>query len=446
VTEATPPEFVPADKFYVTDVAHVNGRGNGIPSPAATPASAAPEVSPHLKPTTPREVLQRWKTSGPLVHEQTGFAVLDERTGGGLVHGSRVYVLGSPDAGKTAFVVHLIDAWARKGVIAGLLAVDEEDDDVVTRQVQRLVLPPMATDLDMDGPFSRERFTRQDCERRVPHVVEQMEQAMGDPPIRFYNAEWTIEAAAADLDKFARSLNTESHRRAVLLIDSIQTVTCAALMAATREPSPREAINANVKAVRAVASKYGMLVVATSEMNRNAYRDVAAAEEANDMAAGKESGAIEYSGRLLVSLRSVKDDPDLVLVRLPKNKHGPAWRRREDDFYLRIDRATQTLSDAVAPVSATVTGENGARSADRRVAVLKLIEASPGRGTKALRQLAKDAGLKIGNDALDATLEDLLAERAIEDRGTASAHKFHGVPEGAGHPSGTGVPGVPPPL
>jgi len=398
-----------------------------------------------LKATSPRDVLQRWKSSGPLIHEPTGFAVLDERTGGGLVYGSRVYVLGAPDAGKTALIVQLADAWSRRGVVVGLLAVDEEDDDVVTRLVQRLV-PPACTDsdLDMSGPLSRERFTRQDCERRVPHVVEQMEQAMGDPPVRFYNADWTIEAAADDLNKFAKSLNGESERRTVLFVDSIQTVTCAALVGAPREPSPREAITANTKAVRAVSSKYTMLVVATSEMSRVFYGDEDRAEKANDMAGGKESGAIEYSGRLLLSLRNVKGVADCILVRLPKNKFGPSYQKKGDEFYFKIDRATQMLSDTQAPTPATASCSVDA-GAVRRSAVLKLVRENPGRGTKALRELCKAAalvtGLKIGNAALDAALEELLGEGEIEDRGTVTAHKYQAVPEGARHPNGTQGPG-----
>jgi hypothetical protein len=438
VTDATSPDFEPAEKFYGTPVAaepaQANGHANGMVTDGAT-------TKPQLKSTTPREVLQRWKTTGPLVHEPTGFSVLDERTGGGLVYGSRVYFLGAPDAGKTAFIVQLLDTWARRGVVVGLLAVDEEDDDVVTRLVQRLVLPPAPADLDMDGPLSRDRFTRQDCEHRVPNVVEQMEQAMGDPPVRLYNADWTIEAAAADLDKFAKSLVKEGEppRRVVLFVDSIQTVTCTALMAALREPSPREAITANVKAVRTVATTYRMLVGATSEMARDFYRDEEKAEKANDIAGGKESGSIEYSGRVLVSVRSVKDDPDLVHVRLPKNKYGPSYRKRGDEFYLRLDRASQTLRDADPPARSETQSTDG--PGVRRAAVLKLVRRNPGRGTKALRQAAKDAGLRIGNDALDAVIEELLAEGAIEDRGGEAAHKFHLVPEGARHPGGTQGPG-----
>ena len=195
----------------------------------------------------------------------------------------------------------------------------------MTRNVQRLELPPLPTDVDMDGnALPRERFTRADCERRARHVVEQMATVMGEVPRVYYDAEWTIEEAAADLDEYARSLSTpEKPRRAALLIDSIQTAECEAIRAATREMSERQMVTANVRAMRAAAIKYAMITIATSEMNRAAYRSIREGDEQpSDMVAGKESGAIEYGARVMVSLRSVQGDPDPDPVPAPEEQ---AW-------------------------------------------------------------------------------------------------------------------------
>jgi len=322
---------------------------------------------------TDRDVLDLWTKSGPVIHEPTGFGILDARTGGGPVYGTRWYLLGAPDAGKTALLIQCGDAWARRGVVVGILAVDEEAEDLVTRNVQRLELPPVPTDVDLDGnPLPRERFTRADCERRTPHVVKQMVAVMGEVPRVYYDAEWTIEEAAADLDEYARSLSTpETPRRAALLVDSVQTAECDAIRAATRDLSERQVVTANVRGVRAVAIKYAMITIATSEMNRAAYRSIREGDEQpSDMVAGKESGAIEYGARVMVSLRSVQGDPDRIQVRIPKNKHGPSWRSTEDDFYLRIDRPSQTITDAGAPETASESTEarQERRRRDRRAA------------------------------------------------------------------------------
>jgi hypothetical protein len=99
------------------------------------------------------------------------------------------------------------------------------------------------------------------------------------------------------------------------------------------------------KALRDVATQHKLIAIATSEMARGAYRSKDSAEQSNDLASAKESGAIEYSARALISLRSVQGEPDLIEVRIPKNKHGP----KGEVFHLRLDRASQTLRQVEAP-------------------------------------------------------------------------------------------------
>ena len=51
------------------------------------------------------------------------------------------------------------------------------------------------------------------------------------------------------------------------------------------------------RAMRSKSTEHRLLVVAPSEVNRGAYRNDEVIETSNDMAAGKESGAIEFSVR-----------------------------------------------------------------------------------------------------------------------------------------------------
>jgi hypothetical protein len=137
-------------------------------------------------------------------------------------------------------------------------------------------------------------------------------------------------------------------------------------------------------------------------MNRSAYRDRDAAEKSNDMAAAKESGAIEYSARVMVAVRSVPDEADLVEVRLPKNKHG----RREEPIYLRVDRGTQSLweVDHTPPVDPEV--DHDAERRDRAVRdaadVARVLGVKPGLNARELR-----AAVGIGNERVDAAVSRL---------------------------------------
>jgi KaiC/GvpD/RAD55 family RecA-like ATPase len=262
-------------------------------------------------------VLAQWCDEGPLVHEPTGFPTLDELTGGGPVYGSRWILSGAPDAGKTAFLIQLLDAWLARGVVCGLLAVDEDPSDIVTRLMQR------------------RGFSRSECEQRE-RMVEMRAVAAELAMLRIYDSTWTIDRAADDLAAFAKG------RRAALFVDSLQTATCEAEVSAT---STRETVTARVVALRTAATSHHLIAIATSEMNRNAYRTLDAGENVDDMASAKESGAIEYSARVLLALRSVQGEPDLLDLRIAKNKHGP----RGEIVRLKLNRRLQELTETDRP-------------------------------------------------------------------------------------------------
>jgi hypothetical protein len=175
-------------------------------------------------------------------------------------------------------------------------------------------------------------------------------------------------------------------------------------------------------------------------MNRGAYRSPDASEQTSDMASAKETGSIEYSARVMLSLRSVKGEPDLAEVRLAKNKHGPSWRGPEDSVYLRLDRLHMRLEQTVAPSTtpeelAAVEAEKEAK-ASRNAShdAKKLATALAGYsdlGTVKLRELVKQK-LGWGIERLGAArvaLEQGVGGHRLEDRGTTNRPKWFLVRE-----------------
>ena len=207
---------------------------------------------------------------------------------GGLPVPWRVLIIGAPSAGKTAVETIIADTMAREaaeaGVCVGILAVDEEPDDVTVRLAQ------------IAG------FTVAEAEMRAHDVLDRMATALAGARIRFYDATWTIEAAGADLAPWAAS----QQRHAALFIDSIQAARLGAGAGAT---SPRETVEGNVAAMRSVSTVHRMLVAATSEANRASYRSEADAAQSNDLAAGAESRAIEFGAQTLLMLRTPRGIP-----------------------------------------------------------------------------------------------------------------------------------------
>lgn len=349
----------------------LDGRGGNPPPP---PAAAAGTIT---------AVIKDWRTEGPLIHEPTGLARFDELTGGGPVYGTRIYATGQPDAGKTLFELSIAHTYAKRGVLVGLLAVDEEAGDLTTRFAQRL------------------GYTRKACELRDPMVLDEIEKQLQALPLRFYDSTWTIEAAAADLAKLAAA---RKDPRMMLGIDSLQTVHCDADRTAQRELSEMQAVTARVQAIRKVATQYKLIAMATSEMSRGAYRKADPSDLTSTMAASKHSGAVEYSARVLLGLRSVKGESDLIEVDVAKNKLGPAG----DTFHLKIDRATQSLWEVGydAPPAPNASERRLSRVADDAERLKSVLAGHPGMTTRELHSRAR-AAIGLGKDAVDAALAHL---------------------------------------
>lgn len=349
----------------------------------------------------PAAVLAMWKTEGPLIHEPTGFATLDRLTDGGPVYGSRWYLLGAPDSGKTLKLIQIADVYMDRGVVVGLLAVDEEAGDVITRVLQR------------------RGFTRHECEQRDPAVLQRMAERLEGLPLRMYDGSWTIERAAADLHAFANG------RRAMLAVDSIQLTHCDADAGAT---SVREAVTARVVAFRSAAQRYRFIGIATSEMSRAFYRSVDAAENTDDMASAKESGAIEYSARVMLALRSVAKESDLIEMRIAKNKHGP----KGDKIHFRLDRRLQELTETESPPEVDRAEERAQAKNDRAhgrnlhaaAALVRVLLATPGITIrKVLGALRSELG--ACGEPLASTARQLLRGALVEVAGSnRAAHLY----------------------
>ncbi|MBK8100639.1 MAG: bifunctional DNA primase/polymerase [Planctomycetes bacterium] len=368
---------------------------------AGSAQGAAPESDKCARrPLSIADVLGQWRVDGPLIHVPTGIAKLDEMTGGGPTFGCRVYVLGAPDAGKTQFLVQVADVYQQAGVVVGILAIDEEPGDVTQRLLQR------------------RGFTRRACELRDNVVLDSMRAATGPlDELRIYDSDWTIEAAATDLATYAKSIGA----RAALLVDSVQTARSAA---ESGKDARYDVVTARVAALRVAATQHRMIVIATSEMNRGAYRSVLAAERTDDMAAAKESGAIEYSARVMISLRSVQGESDLIEMRVVKNKLGPRTPSDEAGAYLRIDRPQQTLTEA-NDYTAPPQDDAGARAkaAKNESRILRdaallavIISKQPGVSATRCKELftaqpgggAGDSRFRAGRGRLGSALVDIL--------------------------------------
>lgn len=262
----------------------------------------------------PVAVLRRAREQGEPI--PTGIKALDERLRGGMRPGKAMIIGGTAGAGKTSLGLQIAVAAADAGCAVACLFADEGREPAIVRLGQGL------------------GYIREQIEEGVGDVLDHMEAELTGRLLFFPDpdseADATIEGTAESL------VQAYPEHRKLLLLDSIQTVTSRA----TRElPSIRERIMGNARAARRVAVEHGIAVVLTSEVNRSWYRSRKEEDRAADLAAFAEA-RIEFVGDVLLAMRASDEDPELVDVRIPKNRLGD---RRP--MLLRLDRARARFAE-----------------------------------------------------------------------------------------------------
>jgi len=245
---------------------------------------------------------------------QTPFPTLNVATRGGIRAGQTV-IGGAPGAGKTTALVALALYFARQGFFVTILAADEEPNGLLIRMGQT------------------EGYGREDLETGRPVTVASFaERAAVFSTLALLDGERvTVEGAAAELNRRANGATR------VLMVDSIQT---ARALGTDDAETARSRVDAVMKGLRA-AARTGIVVVATSEVSRAAYRSRNPAERIDGLAAFKESGGIEYGAHLGIVMRSVPGEVGLVDVEIVKNR----WGGQKPTFRLRLDFAMALFSE-----------------------------------------------------------------------------------------------------
>lgn len=258
----------------------------------------------------------------------TGIPVLDERLRGGMRPGKALVIGGTAGAGKTALGLQIALAAAKAGCAVACFMADEGREPALIRLGQQL------------------GYIREQIEEGMEAALAGIERDLTGKAITFPDpdaeADTTVEGITEAL------VQAYPGRTKLLLLDSIQTVHTRHPL---REiPTLRERIMENARTARRLAVEHGLILLYTSEVNRSWYRSRKEEDRASDLAAFAEA-RIEFSGDVLLAMRAGEDDPDLVDVRIPKNRLG-----HRTPFLLRLDRKRALFGPVDADAGA-VLGE-----------------------------------------------------------------------------------------
>lgn len=396
VSSETPAAWLARTGGRYTPTRFVSPRGTSIPPGAAAMATrvATRRAERAPKPATLEAIVKRWEREGPLVRVATGLAPLDAMCRGGLPISRRVTLVGAPGSCKTGLALSMIHYMATVGgLCVGILAVDEEPEDLAVRVAQ------------MHG------VTLDEAERRSPKVMQKLARDVLGLRMRLYDFSWTIEAAAADLAAWG----AQEGCRTALMIDSIQAASSDVGRVREAEAnSPRAIVEANVRAVRSVSTGHRMIVIATSEANRASYTFHKGEAPPSDMAAGAESRAIEFSAQTLLVLKPHRDGT--FQVRVTKNR-----RYSTGDFVLALDRTAHRFAETTSTEADPAAREERrrARVTEDALALAEIVAAHPGLGTRDLRSRARSReGWGVERfETARARLEDGVGSRRLVNLG-----------------------------
>lgn len=223
----------------------------------------------------------------------TGFAQIDAALGGGLYEG--LYVLGAVSSlGKTTLALQIADQIAQGGTDVLFFSLEMQREELIAKSVSRLTY-------DLCGGNTRNAKTTRG-------LTDPLRQS------NYSAAEWDLVAAAIEryaeygariwIDEGLGTIGTaqieqriEEHiqkrgKKPVVFIDYLQILA---------SPDPRmtdkQATDRNVFNLKRISRKHKLAIIAISSLNRDNYA------QGMNMAAFKESGAIEYSSDVLMGLQ-----------------------------------------------------------------------------------------------------------------------------------------------
>lgn len=258
----------------------------------------------------------RVKVSGGAI--PTPFETLNTEFRGGIRPGGLYGFNGQPGAGKTGLVLNIADHAERQGHPVINIMQDERAEGGAMRFYQ--MAGGERDDLERDDP--KGEYAR----------AKARELAEGR---RIYFADTTIAVEDA-VDEF---LKIAGEGTPYVIADSIQSLVTKAGYGLD---NPRERINANLGVLKQYANR-GAVVIFTSEMSRQGYRG---GRDGNidALAAGKESGSIEYTVDALIALRPDKAMRGFVNAEIAKNRMGGLA-----EFRLRLDFQTARMTEVAMP-------------------------------------------------------------------------------------------------
>lgn len=292
----------------------------------------------------------------------TGFSELDKELDGGLYPG--LYILGAISSlGKTTFLLQLADQIAAAGYDVLYFSLEMAASELISKSISRL------TFLHCDGNQGNAKTARGITTASRYESYGKDEKALIDKAIGLYGEyagnlyiyEGIGDIGVDRIKELVAEHRELTGRTPLIFIDYLQILAPYELRATDKQNTDKAVLE-----LKRLSRDYKAVVVAISSFNRDSYTN-----EVN-MAAFKESGAIEYGSDVLLAMQPQGMKPGYtkteqkanvklvseckraevrsVEVRVLKNRNGKTGGRVGFDYYslfncLKQDYGFEVLSD-----------------------------------------------------------------------------------------------------
>ncbi|MGN0551920.1 MAG: DnaB-like helicase C-terminal domain-containing protein [Oscillospiraceae bacterium] len=259
----------------------------------------------------------------------TGFYQIDNELGGGIYTG--LYVIGAVSSlGKTTFSLQLADNLAKKGTDVLFFSVEQSRFELMAKSISRetfsvcrsrkLNISNAKSSLDILSGGKYSSFS--ETERSVTEAAFGAYESYSGH-LFIYEGDGTISVESIR-EKVKDYIAYTGNKEPVVFIDYLQLLSCDDDRATDKQRTDR-----NITYLKQLSRDFDIPVIAVSSLNRQNY------SEKINMAAFKESGAIEYGSDVLIGLQlkgaGEKDfdinaakakDPREVEFTVIKNRNG----------------------------------------------------------------------------------------------------------------------------
>jgi replicative DNA helicase len=242
----------------------------------------------------------REKAKNPAI--PTGFPSLDRRLDGGLYPG--LYVLGAISSlGKTSFALQIADQVARNGNDVMIFSLEMSRDEIMAKSISRLTYT-ISRSKKGDGSLGKSTrgilaggLYKHYNDEELETIADAIDQYKQDYGARIWVIEGIGDVGVAKIRDEVEMHTRFTGRRPLVIVDYLQI-----LHPSDPHDTDKRATDKNVLELKRMSRDLDIPVLGISALNRDNYLSPI------NMAAFKESGAIEYGTDALFGLQYVGMD------------------------------------------------------------------------------------------------------------------------------------------